>query len=159
MDKFCISCRNPIPKGRLSIMPLTITCVNCSEEKQWSAIHVIHHKTGNEIQIVKDPVAAAEFRKLSARVGFGTLRGLKPGVSGGTKRRHAKSIATCIVASKETFEQVGKKAMDYYEMIGIEKAIAYLESQEQERVLSVTQYIKIKTILLALNTSTLQNKK
>jgi len=51
-------------------------CVACSNEPKWSGVPVINHKTGNEIQIVKDPDVAAEFLAKSARTGFGTLRGM-----------------------------------------------------------------------------------
>lgn len=51
-------------------------CISCSVEPKWSSVPVINHKTGNEIQIVKDPEVAAEFLAKSARKGFGTLKGM-----------------------------------------------------------------------------------
>jgi len=52
------------------------TCISCSDEQKWSGVPVINHKTGNEIQIVKDPEVAADFMAKSARTGFGTLKGM-----------------------------------------------------------------------------------
>jgi hypothetical protein len=51
-------------------------CLGCSKEPRWSGVPIINHKTGNEIQIVKDPEVAAEFMAKSARTGFGTLKGM-----------------------------------------------------------------------------------
>jgi hypothetical protein len=54
-------------------------CIDCSCEPRWSGVPIINHKTGNEIQIIKDPEVAAEFMAKSARTGFGTLRGMSSG--------------------------------------------------------------------------------
>ena len=52
------------------------TCVSCSTESKWSGVQVVHHKTGNETQIIKDPEVAADFIAKSARSGYGTLKGV-----------------------------------------------------------------------------------
>jgi hypothetical protein len=67
-------CGQQIPARRIEMGYRT--CVKCSTEDRWSAVPVINHKTGNEIQIVKDREVAEEFMRKSARVGFGTMRGM-----------------------------------------------------------------------------------
>lgn len=51
----CINCGTKIPEIRLQAMPGTCTCVNCSSTKRVHGFNVIEHKTGNWVQVVKDP--------------------------------------------------------------------------------------------------------
>ena len=74
------------------------TCVSCSTESKWSGVQVVHHKTGNETQIIKDPEVAADFIAKSARSGYGTLKG----VTGSQKKaktyiRESKKVEPVIV--------------------------------------------------------------
>lgn len=70
----CKSCGNHLPDKRKE-MGYSV-CVSCSTENKWSAVPIVHHKTGNTIQVVKDPDVAAEFIAKSTRCGFGALRGM-----------------------------------------------------------------------------------
>ena len=67
-------CGNNIPE--LRVKKGYKNCVNCSTESRWSGVQVVHHKTGNETQIIKDPEVAADFLAKSARSGYGTLKGV-----------------------------------------------------------------------------------
>lgn len=67
-------CGNKIPE--LRVKKGYKTCVTCSTESKWSGVQVVHHKTGNETQIIKDPEVAADFIAKSARSGYGTLKGV-----------------------------------------------------------------------------------
>ena len=67
-------CGNNIPD--LRVKKGYKTCVSCSTESKWSGVQVVHHKTGNETQIIKDPEVAADFIAKSARSGYGTLKGV-----------------------------------------------------------------------------------
>jgi hypothetical protein len=67
-------CGNNIPD--LRVKKGYKTCVICSTESKWSGVQVVHHKTGNETQIIKDPEVAADFIAKSARSGYGTLKGV-----------------------------------------------------------------------------------
>ena len=118
--KKCEVCDITIPEGRLKVIPFTTTCVSCSTEEKWSGGHVIHHKTGNEVCVIKDINVAKEFHKMSMRAGFGTMRGMKPGVSGGTKSK-GLTVGVTFQADTATFEEMGTKAMDMYELFGIDK--------------------------------------
>ena len=114
MKKQCNVCFGPIPEGRLKVLPSTTTCVTCSTESKWSGVHVIHHKTGNEVEVIKNPQTAAEFHKLSTRAGFGTTRGLKPGFSKG--QRNAITIAHSKNGFASTTNVAAGASMDFYPM-------------------------------------------
>lgn len=119
------------------------TCVNCSVEPKWSSIPVINHKTGNEIQIVKDPEVAAEFMAKTARVGFGTMRGM----SSSYKRKTAavdakvellpdKPLVDRVIARRllpNQFEAVGSEVMNLIEAGQKQSAHEYIESALNER--------------------------
>lgn len=117
---FC-KCTNSIPEARYRLGYRT--CLSCSKEERWSAIPVINHKTGNEIQIVKDREVAEEFMRKSSRVGFGTMRGM----TSGCKKRSAPvqarrepidtrpKITEKIVSVKKMpnrFEEIGSQVME-----------------------------------------------
>lgn len=121
----CTVCREVIPAKRLELLPGATHCVKCSTEDKVSAIPVIHHKTGNEIQIVRDPEVAAEFHRLSSRVGFGTLRGLKAGVSGDSSKKFIPTKTTNRIIPKDdanAYERVGEEMMKMFELLGPERA-------------------------------------
>ena len=80
-NPICKKCQGEFPSKRKELG--YTTCVDCSDEKRWSVIPVIHHKTGNEFQVVKDPDVVAEFMAKSQRSGFGTLKGMT-----GSWRKH-----------------------------------------------------------------------
>lgn len=156
--KKCISCNNVIPEGRLKAMPTTTTCTTCSTEERWSAGHVIHHKTGNEVCVIKDKEVAKEFHRMSARAGFGTMRGMKAGVSGG-KKSNGLAVSVAFQADKATFEEIGTKAMDMYELFGIDKVRRYLLEKVNERVLSQGQSQKILNVIELVHQKTIPQKK
>lgn len=151
--KTCKNCNQPIPNGRLKILPGATTCVTCSTEEKWSAIHVIHHKTGNEVQIVKDAEVAKEFNRLASRAGFGTLRGMKPG----------KKVKTTVAAAAPKFlvedrpsdlETLGTRAMEIMDIKGYESAITFVKEQIRDRSVSDIQGNKVLRILNELKVST-----
>ena len=157
MIKYCKSCNSTIPNERLRLLPNAIHCVNCSTVDKVSAIPIIHHKTGNEIQIVADPEVAAEFHRLSSRVGFGTLRGLKAGKSGGTDVRQVinktkpRTNVFIPMADEETFNKLGKKVMDAYDLLGKDRSMRIIQEAVTTRLVSEGQGIKLKKIIDALS--------
>ena len=156
--KKCEVCDITIPEGRLKVIPFTTTCVSCSTEEKWSGGHVIHHKTGNEVCVIKDINVAKEFHKMSMRAGFGTMRGMKPGVSGGTKSK-GLTVGVTFQADTATFEEMGTKAMDMYELYGIDKLNRFLSEKVTERVISFGQSQKILKLISVLNTKEISQKK
>jgi len=151
----CKNCLNDINPKRLELGYKI--CIDCSNEPKWSSVPVINHKTGNEIQIVKDPEVAAEFMAKTARVGFGTMRG----ISGGYKPRKAvppqkpKEIPDKIPSDREVgrkslpheFEKVGEEVMEILETRGIELATQHIQTALEEKRIFGIHAKKLNEIL------------
>ena len=151
----CTVCSEQIPEARLKIIPGARSCVKCSTEDKWSVIPIIHHKTGNTIEIVKDRAVAEEFHRLSARVGFGTLRGLKAGQSGGPKTKLGGIVgSTAFIGTLEMFHRIGENAMIMYETFGIAKAEKIVEDAVDGRIISESQGAKILKLIRIVNEPT-----
>ena len=119
------------------------TCIKCSYDVRKSVIQLSTHKTGNEIQIVKDPEVAAEFMAKTARVGFGTMRG----ISGGYKQRKVsqprkpKEVENKIPETRELdrkplphfFESVGEEVMEILEKGSCEQAYNHIQKALEEK--------------------------
>ena len=158
----CKTCNEDFPEKRKE-MGYSV-CVKCSNEERWSCIQIIHHKTGNETEIVKDREVAEEFMAKSARAGFGALRGMtstykrKPTATV-TPRKEQKiihNIFTTGVSRKPMsldFEGVGKRAVEILENEGYDKAILIVNQAEKEYRLLKKQATQIKEILMIMNTS------
>ncbi len=124
------------------------TCVNCSVEPRWSSVPVINHKTGNEIQIVKDPEVAAEFMAKTARVGFGTMRGMSSSYKHKTTAVAAKvemlpdkPLVDRVIARRpmpHEFDIVGDEVMTYIESGKVQLAHEHIEKAlESKRIYRV----------------------
>ena len=107
------------------------TCTACSSETKWSSVPVINHKTGNEIQIVKDPEVAAEFLAKSARTGFGTLKGL----SSGYRKRSASETKIEALPDKPVVDRElsRRPAPNDFEAVGSE-VMSLIESNKIDEV-------------------------
>lgn len=144
MSKSCKSCGQSISEARLLILPTTEHCVKCTSESKWSSVPIINHKTGNTIEVVKDPEVAAEFHRLSSRAGFGTLRGLRMGKTATKKTKLTASVSTNIMyVSQETINDVGKRATDLWESLGQERAERWLNSKVQAGTITALHMAKI----------------
>lgn len=154
----CEKCKNPFPSQRYDMGYRN--CTECSAEPKWSAVPVINHKTGNEVQIVKDPEDAAEFLHKSARVGFGTMRGM----SSGYKRRSNVPTAPVSItpdapptdrelgrrALPNEYTQVGAKVMEYVEAGKWESARAEIQTALEEKRIYGVHSRRLTEILDAL---------
>jgi len=154
MCRTCKSCNQTIPTKRVEIIPNVQYCVNCSNEDKVSAIPIIHHKTGNEIQIVRDREAAAEFHRMASRVGFGTLRGLKAGKSGGTDVKVSITKRDIFIANADeaTFNKLGERVMYIYDLLGRPKADTLIREAVTSRLISSSQGSRLTKILNSLDT-------
>jgi len=150
-------CSTRIPEPRLKLGYKT--CVSCSTEARWSGVPVINHKTGNEIQIVKDPEVAAEFLAKSARVGFGTLRGMttsyrKPtNIVSKIKEIPVKPAPSTIVSRTilpNEFETVGTEVMNILETEGTEAAYNHIQVSLQNRRIFGIHANQLRSIIQAL---------
>lgn len=102
------------------------TCIACSDEQKWSGVPVINHKTGNEIQIVKDPEVAADFMAKSARTGFGTLKGMSASYK---KPINSQQQKNKVLPEKPLVDrEIGRKQLPHeFEAVGNE-IMALIES-------------------------------
>lgn len=154
----CKKCKTRFPNQRYDLGYLT--CVECSEEPKWSAVPIINHKTGNEIQIVKDPEDAAEFLHKSARVGFGTMRGM----SSSYRRKVNKQASSKIIFTEDLlvdrvidrkplpneYSQVGEIVMSYIDACEWKKARAEIQSAFDKKRIFGVHYRSLNEIVNAL---------
>jgi hypothetical protein len=148
----CKTCGNSIPFKRLEIIPGCTTCVNCSSESKFSGVPVINHKTGNEVQVVKDPEVAKEFLKKSSRAGYGTMRGISSGNTALAKKKVRGLVGTtAAVPGKENFERYGKIAMQEFESFGIVRCTKLVQTAVSNRNITQLQGEKILQLIDLLN--------
>jgi hypothetical protein len=137
MSNTC-KCGASIPEPRIRFGYKT--CVNCSSEKAVGAVPVINHKTGNTIEIVKDPVQAAKINAMMKRKGFGIMAG----IAGSNKQNFIEPISNNkrlsepppppvdrVIARRMPtydFDRVGQETMDLFEKSGVDQAHAHIEN-------------------------------
>jgi hypothetical protein len=156
-------CGTQIPEARVN-MGYRV-CVECSTEARWSVVPVNYHKTGNTAEIIKDPELAEEFMFMSSRKGFGVMRGMTS-----TRRKKVtrqepvekkEEVQTTVIEPKVMsrymptyyFEEVGENAVKIAESESIDKALAYVETALNERLIYKKQADQIKEILNYLQNS------
>ena len=156
-------CGTQIPEARVN-MGYRV-CVECSTEARWSVVPVNYHKTGNTAEIIKDPELAEEFMFMSSRKGFGVMRGMTS-----TRRKKVtrqepvekkEEVQTTVIEPKVMsrymptyyFEEVGENAVKIAESESIDKALAYVETALNEKLIYKKQADQIKEILNYLQNS------
>lgn len=77
-------CGSNIPEVRVKLGYKT--CVDCSDESKWSASPITVHKTGNTIEVIKDPDLAFTINAMAERRNYGVMKG----VTGSYKRKNVK---------------------------------------------------------------------
>ena len=161
----CKKCGNPFPDRRKDLG--YSNCVSCSTESKWAGVPLIHHKTGNCIQIIKDPEVAEEFIAKSKRAGFGAMRGMtgawkKPLNPGERRKKQIRpeglSSLGKVIAKKEVKreyrdEEIGEQIVSILDTQGPEIARETLEKEFQAMAISPDCR---KRILHLINFSTFQ---
>lgn len=74
-------CGNKIPSIRIKLGYKT--CVDCSNEQKWGVNPLTFHKTGNTVEVIKDPELAEEISNMAQRRNYGVMKG----VTGSYKRK------------------------------------------------------------------------
>jgi len=146
-------CGIKIPEKRLELGYKI--CVECSTEQKWSAMPLIYHKTGNTVQVIKDPEVAKEMAAASKRTGFGIMRGMKPQQKSSTYApkniKNAQSLLTrAVKPDPEVFDNIGKEALDIYEYEGKDRALNFLKKKVEDLTITPTDMSKIQTLLSAV---------
>lgn len=143
----CKKCGSNLPTKRIELGYKE--CVECSTVDTYGTIDIVYHKTGNTVQHV-DKETAAHINKISKRPGFGSSLG-RIG-KGGHKEFSSKiniGASTVFIGSEAMFEKVGKEAMFKLDILGLDKAIAYLDRCLENITINHQQYNKIKQAIIA----------
>lgn len=156
------TCGLPIPEGRVRLGYRV--CVSCSTEARWSALHVVYHKTGNTIEVVKDPELAALATAMSARSGFGVLKGMT-----GRHRKPAGLLPaqTPVITTsppppdrvlKRTpplsqWEVVGQECMSLLEESGLTAALLHMETALHSKRIWPAEGERLRGLLTALSST------
>lgn len=141
----CKECKNQIPIQRIKLG--FRTCTECSNTEAYGTIDITYHKTGNTVQHI-DKETANKVNTLAKRSGFGSSLGKIK--SGGHKEFSGKidiGASTAFVGSKQMFDKIGKEAMFKLDLLGLEKALDYIERKYQSASLNDNQFRQLKEIL------------
>jgi len=143
----CKKCGTCLPTKRIELGYKE--CVDCSTVDTYGTIDIVYHKTGNTVQHV-DKETADHINKISRRPGFGSSLG-RIG-KGGHKEFSSKiniGASTVFIGSEAMFEKVGKEAMFRLDLLGLDKAISYLDRCLENITINHQQYNKIKQAITA----------
>jgi hypothetical protein len=137
------------------------TCVDCSTEKKWGVVSVVYHKTGNTVEVVKDPEVAARVNAMSMRTGFGVLKGmtgnyakLNSGPAKPVETLPEKPITDRVLSRKpiETdWVRVGEEATEIAESYGIEAAEHHLQKARDEKRIYRLDHERLLEIIKHIN--------
>ena len=93
---------------------------------------------------------AAKINKLSQRVGFGTLRGMRSGSQPKYKTKIDKGCSLTQIGSEANFNKVGEKCMLWVELEDWDRVNSTLEKAKKDFEISSLQYQKLKRVMDAL---------
>lgn len=100
-------CGNNIPGARIKLGYKT--CVDCSSEQRWGVNPLTFHKTGNTVEVIKDPELAEEINNMAQRRNYGVMKG----VTGSYKRRkHVTPRKPKFEKVTEFSKEIGRKQVD-----------------------------------------------
>jgi len=140
----CKKCNETIPQGRVDLG--YSVCVECSEVERYGCVDIVHHKTGNTIQVLPKH-EAEQAHKLTQRTGFGTLRSLRSGKAHKEKRVLGKCCSNAFIGSEKSFEDVGKQCMLWIELEDYERVIKTLDRAKTKSDISNDQYNRLLRIM------------
>ena len=137
-------------------------CLECSTEKKWGVIPITYHKTGNTIEIVKDPDLANTINAMSKRTGFGVMKGLTSSYKHTINKESPapKQLPEKILIDREISRTklesdwyiVGEESVEIAENSGIDTALAYINiAFDQKRIFKcdVERLTQILNILIS----------
>lgn len=167
MSPKCKTCGENYPKERRD-MGYTV-CVSCSTEPGWSCSALTFHKTGNSIEIIKDPEVAYNINQMASRKNFGVMSGITgrykryqedTGVN--QKRQNVEDQTGMVTYGRVhsvkgltgktvDFDKQGAKALRILDEDGLTASMDWLKTEYKELRLSQKDFVKITQILKAIN--------
>ena len=166
----CKKCNETYPQQRKD-MGYTV-CVECSTEKGWSCSALTFHKTGNSIEIIKDPEVAYNINQMASRKSFGVMSGItgryrryNPNQETSPKKRKFIDQTGLVYEHKhETkgtrpgvtvdFEKQGNEAFTILEKDGFEKAIDWIKNEYKELRLYPQDFVKLIGMIKTIGNNT-----
>jgi len=144
-------------------------CVKCSTEPGWSCSALTHHKTGNTIEIIKDPEVAHNINAMAQRKSFGVMSGItgrypkyhkesnapkrKPKFEDQTGliiERRKESLGVLNGITKD-FNKTGKLAIDILESKGLNAAKEYILNKYHNLDLSSKDFTQLIAMVKLFN--------
>lgn len=149
----CTQCGQSYPIERMSLG--YHQCIDCSEEPMVDCIPITYHKTGNTIQIIRDPKLAQEIRYLGNRSGWGPINGIR-----GRRRPQPKPTkrSVKIPIPQKVFRKTIRVVSDesvLSEALGmeLERALEHLKGGLRDQRISSEDYLRWKDIVLHFSAS------
>ena len=144
-------------------------CVKCSTELGWSCSALTHHKTGNTIEIIKDPEVAHNINAMAQRKSFGVMSGItgrypryrkesdipkrKPKFEDQTGLfiEHKKESLGVLNGITKDFNKTGETAIDILESHGLDLAKKYIIEQYHNLDLSAKDFTRLISMIKLFN--------
>ena len=163
----CKTCKETYPQKRKD-MGYTV-CVKCSTEPGWSCSALTYHKTGNTIQIIKDPEVAHNINAMAQRKSFGVMSGITGRYSKYRKEsnvpkrkpkyedqtgliiEHRKQSMGVLNGITKDFNKTGKIAIDILESKGLDKAKEFIRNEYHNLDLSPNDFTRLMAMVKLFN--------
>jgi len=160
-------CGQHIPSQRLE-MGYSV-CVECSTEPGWSCSALTYHKTGNTIQIIKDPELAYNINQMASRKSFGVMSGItgrysryRPDTtSTPTKKKWIDKTGEVYSTNKKTlgtlsgktvdFESQGAYAVSLLDSEGLDASVTWVKQEYRDLRLSQSDFVRLIQMLKAMS--------
>ena len=148
----CKSCSRQLPQKRIELG--YIHCTECSTVDTYGTVGITYHKTGNTVQHVSKETAA-NINKASRRNTYGSNLGSIKGYGhkefSGKLENSGASIA--FVGSQKLFERMGEEALFKLDLLGLDRALAFVKRKYESASLTYEQYKKLENILTSFTLS------
>ena len=163
MKPKCKTCGEHYPQERRD-MGYTV-CVSCSTEPGWSCSALTFHKTGNSIEIIKDPEVAYNINQMASRKNFGVMSGITGNYKryrddSDTKPKRTEVVdqtgmvtfgkvhsVKALDGQTVDFDQQGSEAMQIADDNGLSAAIDWLKDEYKKLRLAQQDFVKLVQIL------------
>jgi hypothetical protein len=144
--RFCSKCDNQIAQERYDLG--FRECLDCSTVEKKKALDVIFHKTGNCLQHLD----AKEYNDVAKRFLRGGFRSNLGQIKGAGYKEFSRKIevgcSLAKVGSEAMFNKVGEEAMFKLDILGLDKALAYLDRCYTDVKITAGELVKLKNVIV-----------